>query len=313
MSANHVLLWLSAVRHGSWNQFLGAFARLMAADGGPANANGNGQPTRHRFPPHQELRLNLQRLGHADFGTQESGERWRIAPPTLAVSRKADGWLAVLAGARWPRLLEELQGRGRSSPVFEAIDQPNAPDVLRLQAGDITEFNVIAQACGLYVQINAPLAILSTIPEVRDHLPQETFHIPHGDWQIARFAATSGIWERCEAGDWLERRTALYRFQFRHQRRYALWALRRLRAITNPQVGKYLVLRRYRKSVLQYDADRQRLVVPKTYRPPVLVDRALTLASGLLPSTCPDGLLEYGCIDHVLAITAARLLGQTLR
>jgi hypothetical protein len=60
MTPNELLLWLSARKQGSWPQFRGAVERLDLMESDEA-----GQDT--ALPLHQRVRLNLERLGHAEF------------------------------------------------------------------------------------------------------------------------------------------------------------------------------------------------------------------------------------------------------
>ena len=63
MSANTVLLWMSARQEGSWQQYRAAFERLYAEEGEDDDA-GAGED--NGLAPHQELRFNLTRLGHVE-------------------------------------------------------------------------------------------------------------------------------------------------------------------------------------------------------------------------------------------------------
>ena len=65
MSANDLLLWMSARREGSWQQFRGAVEAL--------HFEGGTEPVEPKhssdspLPIHQELRLSLQGLAHVEF------------------------------------------------------------------------------------------------------------------------------------------------------------------------------------------------------------------------------------------------------
>src|SRR5437667_12890954 len=65
MSANKLLLWMSARREGSWQQFRAAVEELHLAESDPAMATeGEDTADQAALPLYQALRLNLQRLGH---------------------------------------------------------------------------------------------------------------------------------------------------------------------------------------------------------------------------------------------------------
>ena len=76
------------------------------------------------------------------------------------------------------------------------------------------------------------------------------------------------------------------------------------------QVGKYAVLRHRRvRGLLQYDLSRSVLSVPVSCRPPLLIERALILCTGLLP-----GLEKAtGRLEYRLPYEAARLAAGLLR
>ena len=67
MSANALLLWMSARREGSWQQFRSAVEELHIETDTFASAEDDEAADNFRFPLYQALRLNLQRLGHAEF------------------------------------------------------------------------------------------------------------------------------------------------------------------------------------------------------------------------------------------------------
>jgi hypothetical protein len=75
------------------------------------------------------------------------------------------------------------------------------------------------------------------------------------------------------------------------------------------QVGKYLALRHDRRRVITVDQSRRTLTVPITCRPPMIVDRALTLRTGLIPGI-EQGKLVYHNISATIGRTTAALLRQ---
>src|SRR5574340_183927 len=106
MSANSLLLWMSARRHGSWAQFRAAVEELHLATDVEVDGEDDDAPDQFALPLYQMLRFNLQRVGHAEFfaGAGE-GADWRVTPPSLAITRNARGWLGIVAGARSPALM----------------------------------------------------------------------------------------------------------------------------------------------------------------------------------------------------------------
>ena len=79
------------------------------------------------------------------------------------------------------------------------------------------------------------------------------------------------------------------------------------------QVGKYAVMGT-RGAGLSYDAARGILSVPAICRPPLLVERALVLCSGVLPHFDPSsGRVAYAEVPPDVARLAAQLLCQEMR
>ena len=104
VKANELLLWLSARREGSWQQFRAAVVELHCTD----DSDPNCITTDDGFPLHQRLRLDFERLGHVEFFARGCEDGWRVCPPTLAEHPMPDCVRAVLCGARSPALRERV-------------------------------------------------------------------------------------------------------------------------------------------------------------------------------------------------------------
>jgi hypothetical protein len=62
------MLWMSARGSGSWpSKFRAAVEELHVAGGGEATEDDRSATDQFALPLYQELRLNLRRLGHAEF------------------------------------------------------------------------------------------------------------------------------------------------------------------------------------------------------------------------------------------------------
>jgi hypothetical protein len=115
-----------------------------------------------------------------------------------------------------------------------------------------------------------------------------------------------------EFGDVSKCRTGLFRFRMKYQRfHYLRWRERTYSV--HVQVGKYAVLRHRRvRNLLQYDPSQCMLSVPVSCRPPLLIERALILCTGLLPHFDKTaGRLEYA-VPRDIARLAAGLLRQEI-
>lgn len=318
MSASNLLLWMSARRKGSWQQFRTAIEELHMADSDGDQQGGAEEDTADQYalPLYQALRLNLQRLGHAEFFAGAGGSDWRVTPPTLAVSEHARGWLGVVAGARSPKLLQRLH-IAVASEELETLAFPGCPDQIRIIAGGPRALAAIAERAGLLLQQDAPAAILASLPPIDDPAVHRPAELPFGvEWRVERFSPLNLGWKAAAREEAASTSGALFRFSLRHQR-YVLLCSKGLAFHVPGQIGKYLVLRRRRRHVVRYDATNCRFSVPASCRPPFLVERALILCSGSPPSyepgTSAAGVLHYSEIPSAIARLAAALLRQEFR
>jgi len=311
MTPNELLLWMSARRQGSWQQFRGAVEELdlMESSAEPGTEEDTGD--RYSLPHYQVLRLNLQRLGHAEFFGGAGGSEWRVTPPSLAITQHSSGWLGVVAGARSLGLLARLK-EVASGVECEAVPIPACPDQLRMRANDSRVLAGIAEAARLLGQPHAPVAILMSLPAVDDATVSKPAQLPFGaDWRIDQWTPDGLGWRATRRDEAVSAQLGLFRFSLRHQRHFFLCSRGATYRVPG-QVGKYIVLRRRRRQVLRYDTAGHRLLVPASCRPPLLVERALILCSGLPPSYT-SGVLEYPDVPPSVAALAAALLRQDLR
>ncbi len=315
MSADALLLWMSARREGSWQQFRAAVEELHLGNADEASDEASTEESsgRDSFPLYQALRLNLQRLGHAEFFAGAGGRDWRVTPPSLAVTRHPRGCLGVVAGARSSNLLRRLQN-ATAGTEFEAISAAACPDQLRLFANDLDTLHGVAQRVGLALQMGAPGALLMSLPAVDDPTVRRRADLPFGAaWRIERFAVSDLRWRPATRDEAVNTGAGLFRFSFRYQH-YILLCTRGIAFRIPNQVGKYIVLRRARRRVLQYDARARRLSVPGICRPPFLIERGLILCSGVPPSFhAATGVLDYSDVPADIAGLSSALLRQEIR
>lgn len=308
MKANEVLLWLSARREGSWQQFRAAVEELYS-DG----ELGESETRDVEFPLHQQLRLNLERLGHVEFFTAGCEEGWRVVPPQLATCTFADGVRGVLCGARSPALRERfLQAAG--SVALETQTPPGVPDVIRVVGRDLRSLEGLADVAGVQLQTDAPFAILSHLPPCTPPSSKEsTAEFPKGaDWSIHEFDASKLAWRKIDRSRTQATHVGVFRFLLYFQRpRYFL----RLKGMTYElprAVALFALLKRKRCEVLRYDVSTSSLSLPAICRPPRLLERALVLCSGLPPVfDSATSRLTYFDVSLETARLTAELLQQT--
>ncbi len=308
-----MLLWLSARGKGSWQEFRAAVEKLQLAEDLELDAAAEFED--QNFPVHQQLRLNLERLGHVEFFARECDKGWRVAPPTLAATCGLNGWRGVLCGARSDSLLRRFTEAIDHLHV-EVIPQAAAPDVYRVFTSEREELAKAGERSGLHFEGDAPLAILSHLPPI-DHSSRgaPTAEFPLGaDWVIHEFLADMPGWRKVTRAAANSARTGFFRFIIHFQRpRYFLRRSGGTYELPRA-VGIYALLRRHHYSVLRFDGGARSLALPAVCRPPGLLERALVLCSGLPPAfDARDSRLIYHDVEPEVARFSAELLRQTLR
>jgi hypothetical protein len=310
---DELILWLSARVQGSWEQFKAAVEELHLADDEPGGAEAPGEDFRQGgLPLHQELRLMLERLGHAEFLTAGCERGWRIAPPVWAALGATESPAAVLCGARTLPLLERIRSANVEPATLHVEGYTAAPTVYRLTAPSSDALLSAAVATEIALHFDAPRAILCALsPVCRNY--EEIAELPLGrDWIIEQFDAQSLRWKSSSREEGRTARDGLFRFRLPYQRRYFL----RKRGRTYEMEGaaaKYAMLRRRRRNVIRYSLASKEWVVPAICRPPLLVERSLILCCGQLPAfEASNATLTYRNVNADVARIAARLLDQEI-
>lgn len=318
MSANSLLLWMSARRQGSWAQFRAAVEELHLGTDVEVDGENDDALEPFALPLYQTLRFNFQRVGHAEFfaGAGVDGD-WRVTPPAVAVTQHACGWLGVVAGARSLTLTERLRAAAAGQAAnLQTLALPAYPDQILITASTHGTLAAVARRAGLLLQDGAPAALLASLPPVDDPCVRYQTQLPFGsEWKIDRFFPEDLVWRSATLDGARAASGGLFRFSLRHQR-HVLFCMRGTASRIPGQVGKYLVLRRRRLQVLRYDSHNRMLSVPASCRPPFLIERALILCSGSPPSYeggPRGGALRYAEISKDIARIAAALLRQELR
>jgi hypothetical protein len=309
MGPNELLLWLSARQAGSWSQF-----RSMVEDLGlDEPVNGGGM----ELPVHQRLRLNLQSLGHVDFLGASASDAWRVTPPVLAIGNPGGRIGGVLCGARSQPLLARLTASVPSGCI-ETIPMRDGPDCIRVRPpGGAGEMVGIIGVVPMTVQPDAVLNLLSWVDPVDEAALGPERAMPFGrDVSVERFVVER---KRCRWEEWPANETGSYDAILfrctRWQTREHFLRINGRSFATTGQTAKFFILQKLRRGILRYDAARLELRVPAICRPPMLVDRALSLCSGLPPAEEQRRgarTLVYADVSPAIAGIVAELLRQPL-
>ncbi len=304
MGPDELLFWLSARREGSWGQFRSAVEEILGQSDFDSVADGG-------VPLYQMMRFSLERLGHVEFEGRGPEGGWRVAPPVLAVSQQPAGFLGIVCGARSPDVMLRFQAVG--GPNCEVFSSSLHPTVVRTFAPEVGLLSQIASDAGLRFQPDAPVRILSCLPRVERLAGSKPSELPFGrDFEVARFAVgrygckwvPSSDDEAAHGGD------GLYRFiRFQVPENYLKLGGRVLKV--DGQTAKFFLLARRGRKVLRYDRSTRLLSVPGICRPPLLIDRALSLCTGYPAAYEPKKrTLTYAGISEDIAGFAASLLSQ---
>lgn len=308
MTLDHLLLWLSAKGAGSWSQFRAAVEELHVQRQPSPPDDSDGDRPEADLPVYHEVRFALQRLGHVEFRAGEARHAWRVVPPSVAFM-PGTAARGLLCGARSVALLERV----RNVADIEVLPIEGMPSRVVLLGESRAAIGARARALGLHVQESAPIAILCAVPGVRDLATWSAAEMPETPgWTVHRFSPSRLQWAAMLQDDVARVETGLFRFVMKHQRFYYL--RRRGRSYEVPvQVGKYAAMGK-RDAALYYEADRGVLSVPAICRPPLLIERALVLCSGVLPRFDPTSArVEYTGVTWEVARLAAQLLSQEVR
>jgi len=246
-------------------------------------------------------------LGHAEFFRNDFKDGWSVVPPILVCSSDRADATGILCGARTNHILAQLQGA--ANVRVSVTSQAECPDRIEIIAEDNGQLEQLATLTGLYIQPDATRVLLASTPPVDDWQYRTPAELPFGeDWDVHRFSAKMLKWTSATAEEARHSTFGLYRFRIAYQLQYYI-KLRGSAYKIPVQVGKYLVLRKKRQHIVIYDVDNHTFSVPVTYRPPLLVDRALVLCTGLIPRI-ENGRLIYPNVSSAIAMTAANLLRQ---
>lgn len=312
MSADHLLLHLSARGEGSWTQFRAAVEELHVPDAASdEDAAGTGE-----FRLYQQLRWNLQRLAHVEFFTEDGDLSWRVAPPVIASIVQPEGLLGVVAGARSTRLIAKLESVAQHRLSWTEHD--GCPRLGLIRGASERELVAIASEVGVRHQPDAPRALLGCLPPIDEQALRREVPTPFGrDWVVKRFDPATLNWIDASIDAALRVKFGLFEFTLAF-RRHVLLRFNEKTFEIPASVGKYWVAHRARRrDLLAYNAATRRLTTYAVCRPPFLIERALVLCSGRPPEYQArprlKSHLHYDAVPPDVAAFAAALLRQDLR
>ena len=297
MNSNDILLWMSAKQRGSWAGYTDRLEAMSTDEG-----ENEDDSIESELPFHQRFRFNLERLAHAEFNRNGFLNGWRIVPPTLAIT--SGSRFGILCGARTEQLVARIQEDFRDTRFIAQTECPDCIEVL--VDGDIER---IVAGNGVLLQRHATESLLAAIPPLDDRQTRNICELPFGDESPVHCFSTSTLaWMPSSPDEARKAFFGMFRWKLPYEVHYYLKSRRQAYRVP-VQVGKYLALRHDRRRVITVDQSRRTLTVPITCRPPMIVDRALTLRTGLIPGI-EQGKLVYHNISATIGRTTAALLRQ---
>ena len=315
MSVNELFVWMSARSQGSWQQFRAAVEELQLnnAEGDELASSEDETRDTSALPRYQMLRLNFERLGHAEFFAGAEPNGWRVTPPTLIAAKSQNGSGGILVGARTPKLLQRVRDAATQCDL-ETNPIEDCPDQITISGANIDILASLAQRARLLFQQNAPLAILTSLPAIDEPSLRQATELPIGsEWKVERFSTSASRWREAVREDAARTSAGLFRLSLNY-RRVVLFCSNGRTFQMSAQAAKYFLLFRQRRRILRYDASDLNLLIPATYRPPLLIERALILCAAMPPSYEPKtGCLRYVGISRPVAELASALLRQELK
>lgn len=268
---NRLLHWLSATAEGTWQTFKNVCSILQLVD--------DVNTARSIF-----RRLTL--IGYIE--SSENGQRWSICPTTL-VQCAIDQNLYILTGQQIPMLIEQLMERYE----VELLPQPNyqGPSCVRVNSiftDDVTlnGFNIV-HAGTVSVQLAQLLPDLEgwkdILPAI-DRLSTTTYNIEI--WNGRKYMQCDNFYERNgryygESGLYrLTRKAENNHYQIvlyfdESNQRWLRGDWYGLRFLAYNSVGRHFEVK--------YDSSANEVLIPFEEHWPLLYERALVLASGMLP------------------------------
>ena len=284
-----LLYWLSANAEGTWQTFVQVCSVLQLVD--------DVKSARSIF-----RRLIL--LGYLE--SSEDGQKWSICPTTL-VKCAANQEVYFLTGQQTPKLLNQLKEKSQ----LENIPQPDyqGPSCVKVRGVFPEEFSVngsrivFAGAASVWLaQLLPDLAGWKNVLPVIDRLTTTTYNIEIWDGtqfiqddlfyeRHGRYFGESGMYRLTKKEENNLYRIVLYFDEPNQQWLRGDWY--GLRFLAYNAAGRYFEVK--------YDSSANEILIPIEERWPMLYERAMVLASGMLPSQSKDfRWLKYSNVSNEL-------------
>ncbi len=280
--SDRLLYVLSAKQEMSWTAFKSAFSSLYTSIASISDLEQQSINNKR-----QEVVRSLEALGHCDFDF--TSNRVYVAPPALVRLPCAGFPQAVLAGARSPQTLEQIQGICNSLGKHIKVEvQPDdalslIPRRINIQVEDIEELRKIANLLKIHFKENpAAWEILNFSGSLQDYLATRKWSdAPEINWQRQTFN-TNFLQFHSDQDTEMNIRLSQYKNLKRNIQTYYFWRDGQSTEIDRDW-GRYAVLSALHLNILVYDKREFMMAVPIGAKLPSLLERSLTICSGYVP------------------------------
>lgn len=245
----------------------------------------------------------LEALGYCEFDYDQ--RRVFMCLPSLILLPSFGLPRALLTGARTPKLVDGLKksvkdrkDRALFSKWKQRNNKMNLPDATVIETVDTAVLHEIAAENGIALSADRPAAwdlanqsvSVDSIEEGLHFEPRAEINWARKDFDVQRLGFFSGQMN----GDY---RLSEYINPDNQQRRHWIWNGGSAADVARDW-GRYIILKRAGKKILNYDEEAQELQVPLWVPLPCLLARAVTLCSGLAPviqKSLAVGDIPEGC------------------
>jgi hypothetical protein len=254
--------------------------------------------------PDSRVIADLVTLGHLDW----AGPRmWRIAPPVLAgLPTAGDAAVAVLCGARTPKLLSCLQSAADSAGAVMGMEvHGNRPARIAVTGASAQTLAIVADRAGIPFQSDAALKMLACTPSIRSW-PRTPCPMVQGRVEtVRRFSRSRLNWVSTTLADATAARSGFFRIQRDWDWVSLLKSSEQDCAFIDDRAGRLVAAARSR--VVRWSAHDRTLSLPAQLFPPTLIARGLMLCSGRLPTFDPASrhIRFTGVTTQLLGLTLA--------
>ncbi len=262
---NILLEYISAKGSGKWQEFKTIVQNLNYDDSSEISNN--------------EIRRMLSSLGHVEFLFKDDEQIYSVAPSGIALINNS--FKGVLCGFRTARLVENLKKECEQNDIFVKVKaQENAPDAIFIYFGNEEKLNSFLEksSLNLYVTKNFSYRLLKSLPDIDtilNDIKKEKFSVDITALNVFSYDVFQG--KKRLVKNRITKDYNLYQRQFFNKSEHFLFLGDDFYKI-DKNYGECITYSKSALKLLKYQNDKLQVNIVNL---PELIDRALTLSSGL--------------------------------